>query len=256
MQDIKMIEIAKEEQPSLSIVTVVFNGVNVIEKTIQSVINQSYSNIEYIIIDGGSTDGTVSIIEKYTDQINYWVSEKDDGIYDAMNKGVGQVHGHWINFMNAGDYFFSKNILEEMFENGDFHDVDVDVVYGNTQVRYPKRKKIAKAGNICNLDKGSQFCHQSVFIDSALQKKLKYNVFNRIGADFEFFYSAYMNDSKFKFSNRIISSVSSGGLSDINRVESIVSWWNVVNKHGMLNLYYLAIILKEIIKEKIKNLVK
>ena len=89
-------------QAKISIISVCYNAIHGIEKTIQSVLSQSYDDIEYIIIDGGSTDGTVDIIRKYSDQITYFVSEPDGGIYDAMNKGVRAATGEWINFLNAG----------------------------------------------------------------------------------------------------------------------------------------------------------
>ena len=86
------------DSPLITVVTVVFNDVQHIEETILSVVNQTYPNIEYIIIDGGSTDGTVDIIKKYEERIAYWVSEPDQGIYDAMNKGIQKATGEWINF--------------------------------------------------------------------------------------------------------------------------------------------------------------
>ena len=82
-----------DDKPLISIITVVFNGERYLEQTIQSVIDQTYDNVEYIIIDGGSTDGTLDIIKKYEDKIDYWVSEKDNGIYDAMNKGIKVCYG-------------------------------------------------------------------------------------------------------------------------------------------------------------------
>lgn len=104
-----------KNNPLISVVTVSYNAVLTIEQTILSVINQTYPHIEYIIIDGGSTDGTVDIIKKYANRIAYWVSEPDKGIYDAMNKGIRTAKGEWINFMNAGDLFYSKDTLEKVF---------------------------------------------------------------------------------------------------------------------------------------------
>ena len=102
-------------QPKISVVTVCYNAVNDIEKTILSVINQTYPNIEYLIIDGGSTDGTMDIVNKYKDKIDVIVSEPDKGIYDAMNKGIDRATGDWINFMNAGDCFFEKETVNSVF---------------------------------------------------------------------------------------------------------------------------------------------
>lgn len=97
-----------KNNPLISVVTVSYNAVGTIEQTLLSVINQTYPNIEYIIIDGGSTDGTVDIIKKYADEIVYWISEPDKGIYDAMNKGIKKANGEWINFINAGDSYYDK----------------------------------------------------------------------------------------------------------------------------------------------------
>ena len=103
-------------KPVVSIVTVVFNGEAELESTIRSVIGQTYfPQIEYIIIDGGSTDGTTSIIKRYEQYITRWVSEPDKGIYDAMNKAVGMARGEWINFMNCGDMFARDTVLENIF---------------------------------------------------------------------------------------------------------------------------------------------
>lgn len=100
-------------KPLLTVITVVFNGEQFLEKTILSVIEQTYDNVEYIIIDGGSTDATVDIIKKYSKQIDYWVSEHDSGISDAFNKGIVLATGQYLNFLNAGDEYISPCVLNE-----------------------------------------------------------------------------------------------------------------------------------------------
>lgn len=106
-----------EEKPLISIITVVFNGEKYLEETIQSVINQTYDNVEYIIIDGGSTDGTLEIIKKYEDYIDYWVSEKDKGLYDGLAKGFKLATGDILGYINAGDYYHKEalGVVSEIF---------------------------------------------------------------------------------------------------------------------------------------------
>lgn len=235
----------------ISIITVVYNGEKDIEQTIYNVINQTYDNIEYIIIDGGSSDGTLDIIKKYEDKIDYWISEKDNGIYDAMNKGISLVKGNWINFMNAGDTFYNFSLLESIFQNNNFE--NFDVIYGDHKVIYPHKTRIAMAGSIKKIWMGSQFCHQSTFISSSFHKKNKYNLCNKIGADFEFFYKAYQNKAIFQYIGIVVTNYAAGGISDMNRIDSIVSRWNIVEKNNRVNFYYIWIIIKEIVKSYIKN---
>lgn len=105
--------------PLISIITVVYNGEKYLEQTIQSVINQTYKNIEYIVIDGGSTDGTLDIIKKYEEHISYWVSESDKGLYDAMNKGIGVAKGELIGMINSDDWYELEavEIMAEAYKN-------------------------------------------------------------------------------------------------------------------------------------------
>ena len=115
----------------ISVITVVFNDVANIRATMESFFSQTWEDKEYIVIDGGSTDGTVDIIKEYADKLAYWCSEKDNGIYDAMNKGIVHATGDWINILNCGDYYATKNALKEAISSTT--DIDeISVIYGNS----------------------------------------------------------------------------------------------------------------------------
>lgn len=168
----------------ISVVTVVYNGVSFIEETIRSVLAQTYPNIEYIIIDGGSTDGTLDVIEKYQDHISFWSSEPDKGVYDAMNKGVESASGDWINFMNAGDHFFSENAVSEVFST---NVEEYDVIYGDAEFRLKNISYIAEAGDIVDSNGFMPFSHQAVFVKTDIAKKNKFDLYYKITADTAFF---------------------------------------------------------------------
>lgn len=234
------------DRPLITIVTVVYNGEKYLEKTILSVIKQTYDNVEYIIIDGGSNDRTQDIIKKYEDKIDYWISEKDNGIYDAMNKAIDISSGKWINFMNAGDCFYDGSVLEKIFCKEKYN--DIGVIYGDHEVIYKEKKKIIISGNVDDLWKGMPFSHQSSFMLLSLHKYYKFNNKNYIGADFENFYKMNAVGINYLRVGMVISSIISGGLSDTNRLSSIVGRWKVVKKSLRIDLYYLYIFIKEIIK--------
>jgi glycosyltransferase involved in cell wall biosynthesis len=142
--------------PLVTVVTVVYNGAEHLERTIRSIINQSYNNIEYIIIDGGSTDGTVDIIKKYDQTVDYWVSEPDNGIYDAMNKGVSLACGDWINFMNAGDIFSDETTLQQVFSDIMNYST-YDCIYSDTLFNYKSGSQLIT----CDIHK-RRIIHQSI----------------------------------------------------------------------------------------------
>jgi glycosyltransferase involved in cell wall biosynthesis len=121
---------------TFSIITVTYNAAQWLERTIQSIVNQTYSDIEYIIVDGGSTDGTVDIITNYKLQITQWISEPDNGLYDAMNKGLQLATGDYVWFINAGDRIYSSNTIREMvnlLSPFTFHPLP-DIIYGETEI--------------------------------------------------------------------------------------------------------------------------
>ncbi|GAB6011243.1 glycosyltransferase [Viscerimonas tarda] len=163
-------------KPLISIITVTYNAATVLEETLLSVIKQTYNNIEYIVIDGGSTDGTVDIIKKYADKISYWVSEPDKGIYDAMNKGIDRASGDWINFMNAGDSFTTNDVLEKVFENNNYP--DIDVVYGDSvQIDEIGNRVTVNAGTDSKLlRKYPTYRHGASFVRASLHKEVKFDL--------------------------------------------------------------------------------
>lgn len=168
--------------PQVSIITVVYNGADCIEKTIESVLGQTYENIEYIIIDGGSTDKTLSIIKRHEDRIDQWISEPDHGIYDAMNKGIELASGEWLNFMNSGDCFVDNEVLSRTrpYLNND----SVSFIYGDTVIckdRYRIYRKCDR--NHVNL------VHQSCIYRKSLHTQYgKYLVHQNVStADYIFF---------------------------------------------------------------------
>lgn len=234
---------SRADQPLVTIVTVVFNDARQIEATIQSVISQAYGNIEYLVIDGGSDDGTLDILRKYEDRIDYWVSERDSGIYDAMNKGIDLAGGNWINFMNAGDSLFNESTISLIFSDmAKTH--GVDVIYGDVLIVYPQyggMNKIRKAGRLSDLWKGMQFSHQSALIAAEYIKSNKFNPVYRLAADFDLLYSAYRQSRSFFYTGQTLACTSAGGVSDLQRVRvyrerlRIVSRRN--NKTSIL-LYY------------------
>lgn len=180
----------------VSVITISYNAVSVIEETIQSVLKQSYKDIEYIIIDGGSTDGTVDIIKKYQEKINYWVSEPDNGIYDAMNKGIDKATGEWINFMNAGDCFHSNQTLESFIPS---IPKDTDIAYGNTLIMLSTGNILEKPLPLELITKRMVFGHQATLIKTNLHKKYKFDTSYKSSGDYNFFYQAYKNHCKFSY---------------------------------------------------------
>lgn len=132
--------------PLISVVTICYNAKNDLEKTILSVLSQTYQDIEYIIIDGGSTDSTVDIIHKYSERLFYWISEPDKGIYDAMNKGMDRATGSWIIFMNAGDTFCDNEVIKNIFGYNDLS--DYSVIYGDCYVSKLNQLQYLKASNM------------------------------------------------------------------------------------------------------------
>ena len=239
-----------DSKPLISVITVVFNGEQYIEQTIQSVIGQTYDNVEYIIIDGGSNDGTLDIIKRYESQTDYWVSEKDNGIYDAMNKGIGVASGKWINFMNAGDSFYNNKVLSEVFKN----DLSgIKIVYGDRQVIFQNNTtKKVKAESLNLIWQGKPMCHQSCFVDAIYHKQNKFTLKYNICDDFEFIYDAYQKGVSFKYVNLVVANYLAGGFSGENTFRALMQSWMIVDKDLTMNIYYIWKMCQTTMQELIK----
>ena len=166
----------------LSVITVNYNNLSGLKKTIESVLNQTYLEFEYIIIDGGSTDGSADLIESVADRLFFWVSEKDSGIYNAMNKGVSHARGEFVVFMNSGDTFYSTSVLEQVVGS-----LDSDIVCGNADFGGGyiwESPSVVDEGFWLNR---SFICHQSTFIRTELLKQTPYDEHYRMVADYKSF---------------------------------------------------------------------
>jgi glycosyltransferase involved in cell wall biosynthesis len=245
----------------ITVVTVVYNGFNFIEKTINSVLNQTYENIEYIIIDGNSTDGTKELLNKYKNNKSIKIiSENDNGIYDAMNKGVSLSTGNWINFMNAGDIFFHNDTLKEIFS---LDCSNATIIYGDLMVTYNGFSKIQKAKNLFNLKYGMCFSHQSTFFETSFAKGNLYNLKFKLASDFDLIYKAYSTDRLFIYRNKIVSNVISNGIADKNRVKTLNEYFKISKKYNSkfillpnyiknYTITFLTIVMKKIIPNSLQ----
>lgn len=211
----------------ISIITVVWNDAMGLERTIQSIIQQTYTNIEFIVIDGASTDNTLEVIKKYKEYIDYWVSEKDKGIYDAMNKGIYASSGVWVNFMNAGDTFVNNHVLEKVkFLNFN----DKVLLYGGKMYKNKKINPLAieklKIGEI-------HANHQSMFFNKKLLgDKLVYDLQYKIYGDYELVNKIYLHYPKLiTYIDIIIADFEGGGVSSMPSTQKRKDKYKIVYKY-------------------------
>lgn len=179
--------------PKVTVITVLYNSAATIERTVKSVLEQSYGDIEFIVIDGNSNDGSKEILNGYKDRISILISEPDDGIYEAMNKGISLATGEWICFMNSNDYFFNSTVVEDIFKTGQ----DADIIYG--YCIDPDTGKDIKPLDLNEFWRRIPFNHQSAFIRTKYYKERPYEVKYRISSIYDFLYYWYRAGLKFKY---------------------------------------------------------
>jgi glycosyltransferase involved in cell wall biosynthesis len=201
--------------PKLSIITVNLNNASGLDRTIGSIVSQTFIDYESIVIDGGSTDGSVKIIKEFNDTISYWVSEPDKGIYNAMNKGILQAQGEYCMFLNSGDYLADNNVLSTIFEDKSYQE---EVLYGDIS-SYPIIKYIKPAERLTLMTfLYSTIPHQSCFIKTKLlHQRGLYNENLKIASDLEFWLKTIvLTGVSYKYLNILVSIRDMNGISDMN----------------------------------------
>jgi glycosyltransferase involved in cell wall biosynthesis len=217
-----------KNRPLLSVVTVVFNGDAYLKATIDSVARQTYSNIEYVVIDGGSSDGTLSLITDNSDVISHWVSEPDDGIYDAMNKALQLITGNYVWFLNAGDEIFDDATVEDIFSSD-----PADIYYGRTALNtgniltrvLPAPKRL----DWCDMHRGMVISHQSFIVKKDIAPK--YDTQYKYIADYDWIIRCLKLSRKTKLVDIAFSRYLLGGFSDKHAVQLWSDRFQIAKRH-------------------------
>lgn len=205
----------------LSIITINYNNREGLKKTIESVLSQTFTDYEYIIIDGGSTDGSRELIEQYQDLLAYWCSEPDKGIYNAMNKGVQHAHGEYVNFMNSGDCLHNDNTLKEVFEGKEYEE---EIVTGQL-LNMDTGKLLRKyEENILLYIVKSTLNHQGSFIRREWLQKYPYDENLKIVSDWKFWVETIILDkARVRIIDTIVGEQDMTGISTNGRYHDLMS---------------------------------
>lgn len=223
-------------KPLLSVITVVFNNAKDIERTMLSVLNQTYPNIEYLVIDGNSTDGTLEIIEKYRSRITVFISENDNGIYDAMNKSLAKATGDYVIFMNSGDEFYEKDAVKTVFASSP----DADIYYGETEMIDQELKSLGQRRHQApenftwrDFKYGMSISHQAIFIRRKLVEN--YDLKYQLSADIDWILSAAKKAKTIVNVHQYVAKYLVGGISKKKHLQSLQERFAIMRKHyGLL----------------------
>jgi glycosyltransferase involved in cell wall biosynthesis len=240
---------SEKDKPLISVITVVFNGKKYLEQTIQSVIHQTYDNVEYIIIDGGSTDGTLDIIRKYEEMVDYWVSEPDEGISDAFNKSIRVSTGNWLNFLNAGDSFINNQMINEYVTHFENKNISIVTAFAKIGRKGTIPKRILHDND--PLCKKALISHQASFVEKKVFKKVGgFKTDYKIRMDYELWLRV-LQEYHFIFIDKIMVDYIKGGVSgkmvNLYHLEELKA-----NKHFcrsiIINIYLLLRYIKRILQ--------
>lgn len=242
-------------KPLFSIITICYNAEATLEKTIQSVLAQTYPNVEYIVVDGASKDNTLAIINRYSPQLSKVVSEPDKGLYDAMNKGIGLATGDYLCFLNAGDTFFSANTLQEMVDTLP-SDTLPDVIYGETALvdaegHFVRMRRLQAPEVLTwrSFRQGMLVCHQAFFARRELVPL--YDLQYRFSADFDWCIRIMKQSHLLHNTHLTLVNYLDEGLTTHNQKASLKERFRIMAKHyGLFStlLHHLWFVYRAIIK--------
>jgi len=225
-----------------AIITVSFNAEDCIGKTIQSVLSQTYNHYDYIVIDGGSKDNTVDVIRSFANRLSYWISESDEGIYDAMNKGIIVAYNlcqkdgqeRYVLMLNADDTFFSDNTLSEIAAYIESQKMLPDVLCGSWMLHPEHGEYLQHPGDFDLLKRKYVICHQATFVKASVLVRHPFDLKYKLAGDFHQLSSLYLNGYKFSSCADIVicHMMLNVGATDRNWVLSVKEGFDVVKEHG------------------------
>ena len=232
--------------PKLTVITIVYNNVRDIERTINSVLKQTYKNIEYIIIDGKSTDGTLAVIAQYKERISRIISEPDKGIYDAMNKGLALATGDYILFMNSGDEIYDEQTVEDVFDSAS----GADIYYGETEMFNDnweslgrRRHEAPEIFNWKSFQFGMNISHQAIYVRRSITEP--YDLKYKYSSDIDWIIKSAKKASNIVNVHRYVAKYLVGGMSKKKHRESLKERFEIFTKYyglipNVLNHIFIA----------------
>jgi len=218
--------------PKVSIITVVYNDVSGLEYTIRSVMKQTYAELEYIIVDGLSTDGTLDVIDQYREEVSILLSEKDNGIYDAMNKGLAAATGDYVLFLNSGDELYEDMTLEKVFSSAE----NADIYYGETKlideernILGDRRHRIPKRFDWKSFRYGMNICHQAIYVKRSIAEP--YDLQYQLSADIDWVIRAAKKANKIVNVNQYVAKYLVGGMTQKRHRQSLKERYAIFKKY-------------------------
>ncbi len=233
--------------PAISVITVFYNPGPLLEPTIRSVLEQDYPNTNYVLVDGGSTDGSRDVIKRYQDHLTYWNNIYDKGIYNAMNHGIRLADGAWLNFLNCGDVFRSESVVSDVadqirkFPEADFIYGKFRLVNTEASIQTVRGRRVGRR----DLYFKTAICHQTAFIKKILFEQIGlYDESMKITADYDWFIRYFSRENIHPvFINRVLVDYLLDGASFRNRTVALRERLKIVKKHYSLAVYILNLLL-------------